>query len=393
MSRIGDPPHFYGAARLFQEWLVDKYGCIEAQRLHWIDKNQDKLRTDTYRGLADAVERGDHNVGSIGKRTTLPSSFPGGPRNMNEKYQDAMALTAKFGKPDIFITMTCNPYWKEIGQAHGPGQHAHDRPDLCARVFHVKKKALLTDVTKHMTFGKTVAHLHVIEFQKRGLPHAHILIFLSNEDKPRTPGEIDFMVSAQLPCERADPYLFKTVTRHMLHGPCGRGYNDKCVCINPDTKMCKKRYPKTFQDSTTIGDDSYPTYARPNNGRTVQRPHPTAGQGETILLDNRWVVLYNPYLLLKYDCHINVEICNSIPPSSTCTNTCTRAMTGRMLDSTAQMVWRLMLRGPPRINPGTRCRITWTGGTFRVGSGVPHLGAPNARDVPCGSASSTSSRR
>jgi len=86
----------------------------------------------------------------------------------------------------------------------------------------------------------------------------------------------------------------------------------QCVCIDPDTKMCKKRYPKTFQDSTTIGDDSYPTYACPNNGRTVQRPHPTAGPGETILLDNRWVVPYNPYFLLKYDCHINVEICNSI---------------------------------------------------------------------------------
>jgi hypothetical protein len=29
-------------------------------------------------------------------------------------------------------------------------------------------------------------------------------------------------------------------------------------------------------------------------------------------LDNRWVVLYNPILLMRYNCHINVEICNSI---------------------------------------------------------------------------------
>lgn len=84
-----------------------------------------------------------------------------------------------------------------------------------------------------MKFGKVTAHLHVIEFQKRGLPHAHLLIFSANADKPRTPQQIDLMVCAQLPGEYADPDLFKAVTRHMLHGPCGRGCNAKCVCINP----------------------------------------------------------------------------------------------------------------------------------------------------------------
>jgi hypothetical protein len=30
------------------------------------------------------------------------------------------------------------------------------------------------------------------------------------------------------------------------------------------------------------------------------------------MLDNRWIVPYNPYLLRTFNCHINVEACSSI---------------------------------------------------------------------------------
>jgi hypothetical protein len=30
------------------------------------------------------------------------------------------------------------------------------------------------------------------------------------------------------------------------------------------------------------------------------------------MLDNRWVVPYNPYLIRTFNCHINVEACNNI---------------------------------------------------------------------------------
>ena len=81
---------------------------------------------------------------------------------------DAMAIVRSFGKPTLFITVTCNPKWPEIVAALLPGQKAEDRPDLVARVFHQKLQRLLKDVTKDGIFGKPNAFMWVIEFQKRG---------------------------------------------------------------------------------------------------------------------------------------------------------------------------------------------------------------------------------
>jgi len=73
-------------------------------------------------------------MSSIGKRVILPSTFIGGPRFMAQLYQDAMALVRRFGKPDLFITFTCNPAWDKITRELLQGQTANDnRPNLSAR--------------------------------------------------------------------------------------------------------------------------------------------------------------------------------------------------------------------------------------------------------------------
>ena len=72
--------------------------------------------------------------------------------------------------------MTTNPNWPEITQHILEGQTPQDRPDVVARVFRLKKDQLIKDITVGGLFGQTVAHMHVIEWQNRGLPHAHILI-------------------------------------------------------------------------------------------------------------------------------------------------------------------------------------------------------------------------
>ena len=85
---------------------------------------------------------------------------------MRQQYQDAMAICRHFGKPDFFITFTCNPNWDEIREALLPGQQPHHAPQVICRVFHLKLHALLDDLTKRDVLGKIKAHVYVIEFQK-----------------------------------------------------------------------------------------------------------------------------------------------------------------------------------------------------------------------------------
>jgi hypothetical protein len=57
---------------------------------------------------------------------------------MRHRYMDAMALVRRFGKPDIFLTMTYNPNWDEIKCELYPSQTPQDHLDLVVRVFRAK---------------------------------------------------------------------------------------------------------------------------------------------------------------------------------------------------------------------------------------------------------------
>jgi hypothetical protein len=144
--------------RLFQQFVVDCYTMIEAQRLSFIRENQDKIRSDVLSGLQEAVDRGDVDASLVGKRIILPDSFTGGPRYMFKNCQDAMGICKKFGYPDLFITVTCNSNWPEIHDFVEPKHlQASDRPDIVCRVFKMKLDQMMSDFKSAQIFGKVIA--------------------------------------------------------------------------------------------------------------------------------------------------------------------------------------------------------------------------------------------
>ncbi|XP_035830146.1 uncharacterized protein LOC110887742 [Helianthus annuus] len=287
--------HLLRGGRLFQQYLVDAYICIEQNRLEYIQSHQDLFRTEYLQGIHDALIRGDTNCHDIGKRTVLPSSFTGGPRYMYKHYQDALAICRVHGNPQYFITFTCNVKWPELKRylAETPHVKVQDRPDIIARIFRVKVDAFMGYLRSGAPFGEVVA-----EFQKRGLPHCHTLLWVKPCNKIQSPDDIDSYISAEIPNPTVEPVLHKIVTELMLHGPCGLP-KPNAPCMIDGT--CSKNFPKNYESATRFDKEGYAHYKRKADGFFVIK--------NGVTLDNSFVVPYNKDLLLRFDAHINVEYC------------------------------------------------------------------------------------
>ncbi len=151
--------------KLFQQWLCDMWAKVESNDLGYIETHQTKLFADSY---AKVQKRQAEGTTGGAKPIILPSSYTQSDRYMHKKLEDAMSVARVLGKPHLFITFTMNVFCTEVMQQLLPGQTPYDRPDIIARVYWQKYKAFIHEIEKDNIFGKTIARVSTVEFQKRG---------------------------------------------------------------------------------------------------------------------------------------------------------------------------------------------------------------------------------
>ena len=108
MVRAGSANHTLRCRQLFHQFVVDMYAKIECERLSYIRFNQRKLQVELYIHLKDAVAN-DGDTDKVGQLVILLNAFTGSPRHIHEYTQDAMTCVRNYGRPDLFVTFTCNP--------------------------------------------------------------------------------------------------------------------------------------------------------------------------------------------------------------------------------------------------------------------------------------------
>lgn len=302
MIRPNEGMTLHLGGRLWQQFVVDAFAAVEQYRLDWIKTHQHVIRSDLYRSIRDRIHRGDTESSSVGQNVILPATFTGSQRYMNQYFKDSLAICRTIGHPSLFLTMTCNTQWPEIQEMlkKKPGVDVSNAPDIIARVFKLKLDQLIDLIKKKNYFGRCIGLMHVIEFQKRGLPHTHMLIWLHPSDRPKRIDQIDELISAEIPDEKLDPIGYEIVKNFMIHGPYGKDHMESSCMVKG---RCIRHFPKRFNPTTFFDDCGFPQYRRRKLNNTVKR--------KGVDLDNQYVVPYNKDLLIRFHCHINLEVCNS----------------------------------------------------------------------------------
>ncbi|XP_033212165.1 uncharacterized protein LOC117169767 [Belonocnema kinseyi] len=192
--------------------------------------------------------------------------------------------------------MTCNLKWTDVVKNLLLCQIAANRPDVCKRVFNLKKDYLV-DLVRQKLFGEVMAYVYTVEFQKRGLPHFHMLVTPKQNSKITNPNTVGQFVSAEILDPNVNKKLQEMVMKHMNHGPCA----DWCKVKG----KCSKRFPKSFQQETTMDKSGYPQYHQRDTGILYEKKG-------SFVVDYRNAVPYSPTLSTVLNCHVNVEVVSSI---------------------------------------------------------------------------------
>ena len=296
--------YLFRAQTLYQQYITHSFARTNLNSMNMIrtESMQRQFRRDDYQHVKKAVESRstcDVTGKDLGKPSVLPSSVTGSQRSMHELFMDAMALMNRKGSPSLFLTMTMHPKDEKLLLSilnTTPGEKAHNAPDLVSRIFNELVKDLIEMVGVRHVFGECTGWTYSIEFQKRRLPHIHMLIILKNP--PKMSPDFDRYVSAEIPPE-FNTELRKIVATNNLH-TCSLQCRDK-------NGMCKKHFPQKYTSFTHVPEES----SRP----IVRRRATTEKDGFSIttMRDNKKVeytnadvVSYNAKSSMRYRCHLNI---------------------------------------------------------------------------------------
>lgn len=290
-ARLLREPRFRIFGRLTNEYIVDMFTRELECRLNYVRSNQSRLRSLEY----DAALMNEESV-EESENIYLPASFLGSRRWISNQIADSLAIAAIYGPPTFFLTFTCNSDWPEIQSQLLPGQDFTDIPVVVCRVFKQKLSKLMKALrTMFPNAGQLLYSITSIEFQKRGLPHAHILLKYAQDCL--SPEDIDQVISATLPSDPTDAALVLKFMVHQSH-PSGIINHVPPDDAHPlkycerwinDARVCRFGYPKPITPQTTFTESGRVQYRRLHKQDENIVPHCLP-------------------LLRKFKCHMNVEI-------------------------------------------------------------------------------------
>jgi hypothetical protein len=146
---------------------------------------QPRQRRNTYSVEEDLEEEERCDAGYIDepkRESYLPDSVHGSQHHLSALAKNALVLVSEYSSLHVFLTLTCNPEWPEIQSQLINGQTAFDCPDVTVPVLKSRLDKFKPNIRngKYFESREVIYIFHVIEYQYRGLPHAHTVFCLDN---------------------------------------------------------------------------------------------------------------------------------------------------------------------------------------------------------------------
>nr|CAD2203960.1 unnamed protein product [Meloidogyne enterolobii] len=297
---------------LSQKYALDYNARVDSDVANYLRRDDMDLRgtypPDALRWLQR--DSGAKSVDDLGHIVAFRKYHPGTRPYFQNMFYNAttiMARTRKTGFCSFMFTFTCNPRWPEIKRnLLRDNQKKVDRFDIICRIYEDKLRKLHNLLEKKHIFGNILGFGESREFQKRiGGPHLHRVYCT---DIPATPENVENLIWAHIPPE--PPANDNSVWAHFLRKvrellPLSQFHDCGAHCRDNKGK-CKKGFPKPFSKFTILHENKPAEYKRPSpddGGETLKIPR---GKN-TITYDNSRVVAYNPFILVMFETHHNLE--------------------------------------------------------------------------------------
>lgn len=234
--------YFNQCSALREEFICSVYGRLIQLRINYEFNRQKQLFMK--KEISPNMIQKDLKYGI---KTYIPSSFTGSAQYWKKVTNQGFYLTLILGPPKFFVTITFNPKWNEVTALNNNEALLINNSPLIARIFNQKRQCFIDYIKKRKIFGNIEGLLWRVEYQQRGYPHCHLLIWSDFDTDDVT--KIDKLITCKLPMH--DPYEENNNKWGMLRNLSQKYMTHKCTsrCKDKDGN-CIYGYPKEKCDKT-----------------------------------------------------------------------------------------------------------------------------------------------
>ena len=267
-------------------------------------------RSHTVKQFVDGINSSD--AGIEANLSTVLQSVRGTKQFWFRRKGDVLAMIREFGCPTLFLTFSCaeydpvdiDRYLRKVNKV--PKSYPIERlciedPISVSRKFSQKFHDFFdTVLIKGAVLGEVTHSFWKKEYQSRGAPHYHVLLWIKNApvigvDPEHVETEwIDKRISCHIPDEKGSPELHRLVTKYQLH-KCSNYCRRKKKFGSAYVTHCKFGFPREVVDDTVLNnvEDSLKSRSKVYH---LQR-----GIGEERVND------YNPLLLYLWKANLDIQ--------------------------------------------------------------------------------------